>query len=608
MFYQQPDVYQFRKTDKTEYTTNLSSTIVEKKEYTGDGMNTVYFKSTASETDIVNIINIIIADPLFEKEFMVLTKDWNTEYSIKDFIPTCNKIEVLFNDPEISTSDVNTFATNYNLTLFYKSNYSGGIYIFEVNPIPEVSSYNDAKLAIERAAEIWENDMSIIKTVHPSLKIFEEYIPDDPYYDQSWHIENDGNILCNGDSGIIDADAKNNRVWNVNDEFGYGVGYTGQGIKIGVLETRGYQYSHPDLNGQLLPGWDGVNDTAFSNDIYISNLTEAHGQNVVGIMVAKTNNTEGVSGIAYNAQVYPTLHNFYTYSVAICFDKCFDANVDIINMSWGGILGLSNANWLAFNTTFENLYKKGRNNKGIILIASAGNDGNSQNSFPTEKTQVLTIGASNPKDQIKTSSDGFGSWYSTANYNLDVCAPGVCIPSTDYVGSDGYSTSSDYYLFKGTSASAPIVSGIAALLLEKDPTLSFEEVHSAIRNGCDKVGGYVYDPITGLSSEMAYGRVNAYKTVFETDINDYLSIKSLASSNYNISISNPIDDNLIININEKGYWKFEIFTLNGKTIQSDKLSNDRNVIDVSYLSKGIYFVKIFNNDLTISLTEKVIKH
>src|SRR5690606_11452476 len=164
--------------------------------------------------------------------------------------------------------------------------------------------------------------------------------------------------------------------------------------------------------------------------------------------------------------------------------------------------------------------------RGIILVASAGNDNGNVTQTPAMIPFVFSVAATNPFDQVKAIGDNFDPvsggipWGSSYFDSLDVAAPGICIWTTDNTNNSfgypdtvawGFDPYEDYYLFSGTSAAAPIVSGIDALVLEKDSSLTAGEVYDIIRFSSEKVGGYSYSNNweTGRCLELGFGRVNA---------------------------------------------------------------------------------------------------
>lgn len=399
------------------------------------------------------------------------------------------------------------------------------------------------------------------------------------------------------------------RAWNLNNEYGLGQSYSGQGVVVGVIDGHGFQYTHPDLQGQLHAGYNSINNTTFTNDIIVTtNL--AHGNNVCGVIVAKLGNNEGVAGVAYNAKVFPCLTSLSSAQISACFEKCmnYDGNgnsVDIINMSWGSNNTFTQAQ--AENLPYyENLlicYEDGRDGKGIVLINSAGNKDEERSQAPAVLSEVLSVGATNPNDQRKLNGDGFGDWLQGGGSywsGLDVSAPGVCLPSTDFTGSNGYS-SGDYFSFGGTSGAAPLVSGIAALLLEKEPSLTQTEVYQALRDGCDKVGGYTYGA-NGKTLEMGFGRVNAYNTVYQI-----IASTNEIKADIDFSITNPINNNLVIKLKNINNYTITIYDNLGKLVLETSLTYDESNINLSTFANGLYFLKVSDNKSFKTTSKKFIK-
>ena len=142
------------------------------------------------------------------------------------------------------------------------------------------------------------------------------------------------------------------------------------------------------------------------------------------------------------------------------------------------------------STTMVNAVNYARNND-VVMIAAAGNDGTSVVSYPAAYPQVIAVGATDDTDR-RASFSNYGS-------DLDVVAPGVMIYSTQ--GGTGYQ-----YL-SGTSAAAPHVAGVAALMLTVSPALEPEEISSIINQTATDISQTAYDPMTG------WGIVNAFRAV-----------------------------------------------------------------------------------------------
>jgi subtilisin family serine protease len=129
--------------------------------------------------------------------------------------------------------------------------------------------------------------------------------------------------------------------------------------------------------------------------------------------------------------------------------------------------------------------------------------------YPASHADVIAVGASTEFD--------YRSYFSQYGAELDLVAPGggglVGIVTTDRTGDDGYASGDVTTQFAGTSASAPIVSGAAALLLSRHPDLTAAAVRSLLRRTADKVGDLAYTDgesgAGGRNDFLGYGRLNA---------------------------------------------------------------------------------------------------
>ena len=142
-------------------------------------------------------------------------------------------------------------------------------------------------------------------------------------------------------------------------------------------------------------------------------------------------------------------------------------------------------------------------------------------SNPAAYSSTIAVGASTSYD--------FRSPYSQFGASLDFVAPsdgdgfvddffGVFTApmSTDRTGSYGYA-SGNYTTFGGTSSASPLATGVGALVLSKNPTLTAEEVRTILRKSCDKIGEYSYSGgisgAGGRNDVYGYGRINAKKAL-----------------------------------------------------------------------------------------------
>lgn len=222
-------------------------------------------------------------------------------------------------------------------------------------------------------------------------------------------------------------------------------GADGKSIKIAVLDTG--IASHPDL--AIKGGASFVDSIDFSDD-------NGHGTHVAG-SIAALNNEFGILGVAPEAEIYSLKvldrSGSGSYSNVIhAIEWAVDNQINIISMSFGG-----NAQSQAFHEAI-----KYANEKGILLIAAAGNAGfgTETETYPALYPEVISVGA--------IDSNYTRAPFSSTGNELDLMAPGVNILSTTMDGNYGF--------LSGTSMATPHVTGAAASYWSSNPSLSNEEV------------------------------------------------------------------------------------------------------------------------------------
>lgn len=250
-------------------------------------------------------------------------------------------------------------------------------------------------------------------------------------------------------------------------------------ITVAVIDG-GVQTNHPDLKGKIVSPYDVVTGrTTVPADM--------HGTHVAGIIAASINKS-GVAGIAPNVKIMP-INVFQgsgadTYDIAEGIIYAADKGANVINMSLGSY-------YYSYITDYATTYAK---DLGATIIASAGNDNSSSSTYPASLPSVISISATNNNDTI-TGFSNFG-------YNIDLSAPGQDIYSTI--------SGSSYKYLSGTSMAAPVVSGVAALVLSKNPLLSPDQVESILTKSSIDLGTKGWDYYYG------YGRVDALKALNQT--------------------------------------------------------------------------------------------
>jgi thermitase len=245
--------------------------------------------------------------------------------------------------------------------------------------------------------------------------------------------------------------------------------------EIAVLDT-GVDYTHPDLDGKTILGYDFVDDDNAPMDL------NGHGTHVAGIAAAETNNATGIAGTAPNTKVLAVrvldaAGSGTLEDIADGIRYAADSGAEVINMSLG-----CNCHTVALEDAVNYAY-----NKGVVLVAAAGNDNVSTTFEPASYTNVIAVGAVNDRDRKATFSN-YGTW-------VDVVAPGVGIASTY--------PNNQYVYMDGTSMASPYVAGLAALL--KGQGRTNVQVRQAIE--------LTADPVSGTGKNSRYGRINSNDAV-----------------------------------------------------------------------------------------------
>lgn len=327
-------------------------------------------------------------------------------------------------------------------------------------------------------------------------------LPTDTLFSSQWHLQNNT-------AGLLDLNVTG--VWDST-----GQNYTGQGVRVAVADT-GIDRSHADLNGNynLNGDWDFVdNDTIPEPDTSSYSAPapqENHATAVAGI-IASERDGNGTVGIAYNAEITGFRMNYYISNDMI--DDFTEAagfaagtngtayEADIMNMSYGSQtntntfdISLNSAKMDALNAAFDAGVVNGRDGLGVIYVKSAGNgrSGNHDANASSWNANIHTISVA------AVDQNGFVSSYSTHGANVLISGfgtPGQVV-TTDRTGSPGYSSGDYAFGFNGTSAAAPMVSGVVALMLEANPNLGWRDVQEILANSARHVGSNVGSGVAG---------------------------------------------------------------------------------------------------------------
>lgn len=270
-------------------------------------------------------------------------------------------------------------------------------------------------------------------------------------------------------------------------------------VKVAVIDI-GFNNTHPDLDY----GPDNYKniDTTLGYDYTNMPCTSYHGTLVSGIIAAKSNNYIGIAGVAggnnspgacilpfgVSSSQYgdPYIEGNYIDDAIIL---AVNNGAKIINMSFGFSLN-SNEYYPDMDAAINYAY-----NHGVTLIAASGNE-NGDVYYPAAHPNVIAIGGLKQTLQRHPESNyGLG---------LDLCAPGENICSI--AANEGAQTRSR------TSFAAPQVTGVVALMLSVNPSLTPSQIREILCSTCKKLPNYTYNN-GGWNEEVGYGLLNAYNAV-----------------------------------------------------------------------------------------------
>ena len=301
--------------------------------------------------------------------------------------------------------------------------------------------------------------------------------PNDPLYADEYGLHNTGQT-----GGTADADIDAPEGW---DAAGLAAFPNAGGTRVGIIDT-GIASTHPDLAGKRA----GCATSYTAGTAILPGACEddnGHGTHVAGTISANTNNATGVAGVSFNSPLVickalaTAAGTGLTSDIANCLNwTAQQAGVKVISMSLGG--GES----ATLRTAVQNA-----TNRGVLLIAAAGNDGDATLNYPAAYPEVVSVASTDHND---ARSD-----FSNANSDVEIAAPGSDVQST-FAGAT-------YMSLSGTSMATPHVSGVAALLFSRTPTATPAQVRSSLTSAVDDLGP------AGRDSSFGFGRVNLCKAM-----------------------------------------------------------------------------------------------
>lgn len=282
-------------------------------------------------------------------------------------------------------------------------------------------------------------------------------------------------------------------------------------VLIGITDT-GFRLSHQDLAGQWQRNYqdppDGIDN---DHDGYIDNYRgwdfadrdnnpapnsssqPLHGVHTAGAAAGRADNGAGIAGVGFKCRflplkIYPsTTGGMFAGYEAIVYAA--DHGCKVINMSWGGTGGRSQFEQDAI--TYAAI------NRDVVLVAAAGNTNAELDFYPASYDHVLSVGWCGATD-IRSNS-------ATYSRRIDLIAPGEAVYTT------WGDTDADYIRASGSSFSAPLVAGAAALVRARFPQFSATQVIAQLRATTDNV--YNLPGNAAYVGKLGTGRLNVFRAV-----------------------------------------------------------------------------------------------
>lgn len=328
-----------------------------------------------------------------------------------------------------------------------------------------------------------------------------------PKYSQQYYLKNTGQ---NG--GTVGIDINVEPAWDI---------ITGSSnITIAVIGD-GVDLYHEDLISCVLSGYTEGNPTGYGEPQNSSSqLIKGNGTACAGIIAAEDNSI-GIKGVAHGVKILPVNIEPYGYSGNTVISITDEAAADAIRWAYmhADILlfcNTTNTYSQAISTAIQEARTQGRNGKGSIVLAAAGDNGYTTSvAFPGYYNGVIAVGAVDKNGQVCN--------YSNKGANLDLVAPSGNINllgdvvTTDWMLNQGFTTNGDWNytnVYGGTSAAAAMVAGVVGLMLSANSNLTEIEISDILKSTARKLPGYSY--INGFCNDIGYGLVDAKSAVLHS--------------------------------------------------------------------------------------------
>ncbi len=348
-------------------------------------------------------------------------------------------------------------------------------------------------------------ELSAIAGIRAELDMVRHYshalIPDDPMFDEQWHLLNTGQ-----NDTAPSVDGRVSEAWDLT---------TGDDAVIIAINDDGVDINHPEFSDKLE---DELNFPDDWEDRMALGLFGGHGTACAGVAAAQGNNGLGVAGVCPDCSVLPHMVGLSTglgfqvsdVEIAEGFERQIDAGAWVISNSWANTTGdpvyvmptlpdppLPSV----IEAAFDYAETEGREGKGTVVLYSAGNSNDVLHAY-ARYDSTMSVAA--------VGDVGLKSYYSASGPEQDIAAPsngglhGITTTSID----EGYTSS-----FGGTSSACPFVAGVAGLVLAANPELSAAEVRQILQDSSTAIDPVFGDWDEGHSPHYGHGLVNAYIAV-----------------------------------------------------------------------------------------------
>lgn len=291
----------------------------------------------------------------------------------------------------------------------------------------------------------------------------DQLVTSDPQFADQWALRNTGQS-----GGQFGSDINVTSAWQTT---------TGSQSTVVAVIDSGIDFMHPDLSDNEwtnatpgpegdLHGWDYITDSNVIRD------KQGHGTAIAGIIAAQGNNAIGITGVMWNASLMSlrVLDNAGSGDIADAveaIDYAVGHGAQVINLSWG-----TTGNSQILKDAIERAMRR-----GVVVVCSAGNNGQDVDTTPYYPASfglrdLVAVASTDNFDQLT-------SWSDYGRRNVTIAAPGNNILTTQMGGG--------YWSVSGTSASAPLVTGVVGLVKSASPYLSSHNAVKAIADSARKV-------------------------------------------------------------------------------------------------------------------------